>query len=108
MKDSIITPELRSWIGRKTPIWPLEVMTAGDVRRYVDATGDANPLWLSDDFARGAIRGDGHHLVRAVLELVRTQEGGLAGVVHVVAGGGKDAPEAVLPEEVGGGPAHRV
>jgi acyl dehydratase len=54
MKDSIITPELRSWIGRKTPVSPLEVITAGDVRRYVDATGDANPLWLSDDFARGA------------------------------------------------------
>jgi acyl dehydratase len=24
------------------------------VRRYVDATGDANPLWLDDDFARAA------------------------------------------------------
>src|SRR4029453_13669460 len=32
----------------------LETMSASDVRRYVDATGDANPLWLDDDFARSA------------------------------------------------------
>ena len=55
MTDSlIITPELREWIGRKTPLRQLEIISAADVRRYVDATGDANPLWLDDDFARGA------------------------------------------------------
>ena len=54
MSDSIITAELRSWIGRRTPLRPLEIIGAADVRRYVDATGDANPLWLSDDFARSA------------------------------------------------------
>jgi acyl dehydratase len=54
MNDSIITAELRSWVGRKTPFRPLEVISATDVRRYVDATGDANPLWLSDEFARDA------------------------------------------------------
>jgi len=32
----------------------LEIIAASDVRRYVDATGDANPLWLDDDFARRA------------------------------------------------------
>jgi acyl dehydratase len=52
--DSIITPELRDWIGRKTPLRELEIISAADVRRYVDATGDANPLWLDDDFARAA------------------------------------------------------
>ena len=52
--QSIITPELRSWIGRKSPLALLEIMTASDVRRYVDATGDANALWLDDEFARGA------------------------------------------------------
>jgi acyl dehydratase len=52
--DTIMTPELRSWIGRKTPLRRLEIIAASDVRRYVDATGDANPLWLDDDFARGA------------------------------------------------------
>jgi acyl dehydratase len=50
--ESIITSELRSWIGRKSPFTPLEIMTASDVRRYVDAIGDANPLWLDDEFAR--------------------------------------------------------
>ena len=54
MSDSIIPAELRSWIGRTTPLRPLEIIGAADVRRYVDATGDANPLWLSDDFARSA------------------------------------------------------
>ena len=38
----------------KTPLRPLEIISAADVRRHVDATGDANPLWLDDDFARGA------------------------------------------------------
>jgi acyl dehydratase len=52
--ESIITPELRGWIGRKSPLTRLEIMSASDVRRYVDATGDANPLWLDDDFARSA------------------------------------------------------
>jgi acyl dehydratase len=51
---TIITPELRSWIGRKTPLRELEIINPSDVRRYVDATGDANPLWLDDNYARGA------------------------------------------------------
>lgn len=54
MSDSIITAELRAWIGRTTPLRALEIISAADVRRYVDATGDANPLWLDDDYARSA------------------------------------------------------
>jgi acyl dehydratase len=54
MTDAIITPALLEWIGRKTPLRHLEIISAADVRRYVDATGDANPLWLDDDFARAA------------------------------------------------------
>jgi acyl dehydratase len=54
MSDAIITPELRQWIGRKTPLRQLEIISAADVRRYVDATGDDNPMWLDDDFARAA------------------------------------------------------
>lgn len=54
MTDTIITSKLREWIGRKTPVRPLEIIGAADVRRYVDATGDANPLWLDDDVARSA------------------------------------------------------
>jgi acyl dehydratase len=50
--ESIITPELHSWIGRKSALIQLETMSASDVRRYIDATGDANPLWFDDEFAR--------------------------------------------------------
>lgn len=49
---SLITEEVRAWIGRTTPPRPLELITSSDIRRYVDATGDANPLWLEDEFAR--------------------------------------------------------
>lgn len=52
--DTIVTDELRGCIGRKSPIRVLETLSASDVRRYVDATGDANPLWLDDGFARSA------------------------------------------------------
>src|SRR5688572_5417866 len=54
MSKTIVTPELRAWIGKKTLRRQLETISAADVRRYVDATGDANPLWLDDDFARAA------------------------------------------------------
>ena len=54
MTDNVITAELRAWIGRTSPLRQLEIISVADVRRYVDATGDANPLWLDDDFARSA------------------------------------------------------
>jgi acyl dehydratase len=53
--DAVITPEVRSWIGRTTEPMPLpEEISASDVRRYIDATGDRNPLWLDDDAAKAA------------------------------------------------------
>jgi acyl dehydratase len=52
--DTIVSAELRSWIGRMTPLRDLEIINASDIRRYVDATGDANPLWLDDEYARSA------------------------------------------------------
>ena len=54
INSAIITPELRVWIGRQSPARPLEVLSASDVRRYIDATGDANRLWIDDEFAREA------------------------------------------------------
>ena len=48
----IITNALREWIGRETPARPLELVSVSDIRRYVDATEDANPLWLDDRFAK--------------------------------------------------------
>jgi acyl dehydratase len=50
--DQVITDALREWIGRETPVRSLETVSASDIRRYVDATEDGNPLWLDDEFAR--------------------------------------------------------
>jgi acyl dehydratase len=53
--SAILTEEVRSWIGRATELIPLpEEISASDVRRYVEATGDDNPLWIDDEAARGA------------------------------------------------------
>ena len=56
MKDetnSVITDELMAWCGRTIGPIPLpERISASDLRRYINATGDRNPLWLDDDFAR--------------------------------------------------------
>ena len=53
--DSVITPEVRSWIGRTSePMALPEEISASDVRRYIEATGDRNPLWLDDKAARAA------------------------------------------------------
>lgn len=53
--ESVLTEEVKSWIGRGTELMPFpDEITSSDVRRYVDATGDANPLWLDDDVARSA------------------------------------------------------
>jgi len=53
-ESDLITTEMLQWIGRTTPPAALIVMTTSDVRRYVDATGDRNPLWCDDDYARAA------------------------------------------------------
>jgi acyl dehydratase len=53
--DAILTPEVRAWIGRSSEFVPLpEEISASDVRRYVEATGDDNPLWSDDAAARSA------------------------------------------------------
>src|ERR1700691_2582549 len=51
----VLTAEVRSWIGHRTePMVLPEEIAAIDVRHYVEATGDRNPLWLDDDAARAA------------------------------------------------------
>jgi acyl dehydratase len=51
--EDLLTDELRSWIGSSVgPIALPEEISASDVRRYAEATGDRNPLWLDLDFAR--------------------------------------------------------
>jgi acyl dehydratase len=53
--DNIMTAEVRSWIGRTTELLTIpEDVAESDLRRYLDATGDTNPLWTSDEAARAA------------------------------------------------------
>ncbi len=53
--DAVLTDEVRAWIGRSsdTREFP-EPISASDVRRYLNAIGDQNPLWRDDEYARAA------------------------------------------------------
>lgn len=53
---SLITDELRSWIGHETPPWTIEA-TQLDIRRFAVATDDINPLYLDETSARSSIHG---------------------------------------------------
>jgi acyl dehydratase len=49
--DGLITAEMRACIGRTSPVVSLpEAISASDVRRYVQAVGDDNPLWSDDEY----------------------------------------------------------
>jgi acyl dehydratase len=51
--DSLVTDEMRACIGNTSPIRTIpEEISASDVRRYVEAIGDYNPLWTDDELAR--------------------------------------------------------
>lgn len=53
--STIITPEMRARIGYASEVAVLpEQLSGSDVRRYVEATGDRNPLWLDEEYARAA------------------------------------------------------
>lgn len=53
--DTLITADMRACIGRESPVVSLpEEISASDVRRYVQAVGDDNPLWSDDELARRA------------------------------------------------------
>ena len=53
--EDIITPELRAWIGRDIGRIAIpEAISGSEVRRYARATGDNNPLWFDDAYARQA------------------------------------------------------
>lgn len=51
MPESLITDEIRAWIGRETPAWTIEV-TALDVKRFAVATDDPNPLYYDEELAK--------------------------------------------------------
>ena len=45
---------LRTNARRRTPVATISYLVATDIRRYTHATGDFNPLWLDDAYARAA------------------------------------------------------
>lgn len=50
-QQSLITDEIRSWVGRETPPWTIEVSRL-DVKRFAVATDDLNPLYLDEEKAK--------------------------------------------------------
>jgi acyl dehydratase len=50
-QPSLITDEIRSWIGRETPPWTIAV-TPLEVKRFAVATDDLNPLYVDETQAR--------------------------------------------------------
>ncbi|HZT07984.1 MAG TPA: MaoC family dehydratase N-terminal domain-containing protein [Chloroflexota bacterium] len=53
--ENLVTDQMRACIGKTSPVMELpEEISASDVRRYVEATGDRNPLWMDDAYARAA------------------------------------------------------
>lgn len=51
--ESLITDEIRSWVGREAPPWTIEV-TRRDVTRFAVATDDLNPLYLDEEKAKNS------------------------------------------------------
>lgn len=51
MAESLITDEIRAWIGRQALPWTIEV-TALDVKRFAVATDDRNPLYTDAEQAK--------------------------------------------------------
>jgi len=49
--ELLVTDEIRSWIGRETPPWTLEVSRL-DIKRFAVATDDLNPLYMDEERAR--------------------------------------------------------
>ena len=56
MAESLITDEIRAWIGRQALPWTIEV-TALDVKRFAVATDDANPLYTDAERAQHSRHG---------------------------------------------------
>jgi hydroxyacyl-ACP dehydratase HTD2-like protein with hotdog domain len=50
-QQSLLTDEIRSWIGRETSPWTIEVSRL-DVQRFAVATDDLNPLYLDEAKAK--------------------------------------------------------
>ena len=55
-EESLITDEMRKDVGKLVNIAVTE-MERGAIRSFCNATGDENPLWQDEDYARGTIHG---------------------------------------------------
>ncbi len=53
-EDSLITEEMRSWLGKELDQQTLDV-EKGAIRRFAEAIGDPNPLWNDDASASGGL-----------------------------------------------------
>jgi acyl dehydratase len=52
----VITEEMRRMIGVETPPYVVDI-ERGDLRRFVEATGETNPLFTDEAWAQGARHG---------------------------------------------------
>jgi hydroxyacyl-ACP dehydratase HTD2-like protein with hotdog domain len=55
-QESLITDEIRSWIGRETLPWTIEASKL-DIKRFAVATDDTNPLYLDEEYAQKSHHG---------------------------------------------------
>lgn len=51
-RASLLTAEVRALVGKKLPPKKSTVVTAQDIRKYCEATGDINPLYTDESYAR--------------------------------------------------------
>ena len=56
MAESLITDEVRAWIGREAPVWTSEV-TALDVHRFAVATDDRDPRYCDEELGKQSRHG---------------------------------------------------
>jgi len=58
MSDSLITKEVKSYIGRETGPGEPMVIEQGAIKRFVDAVEDKNPIFYDSAYARETWYGD--------------------------------------------------
>ncbi len=73
VEEKVMTKEMGAAIGSLVNVQVMQ-FDRRSVDQYIDATGDPNPLWRDDDFARKA--GDGGVLVPPGLLVTMQMEGG--------------------------------
>jgi len=49
--EDVVTPEMKSWIGREAPLGR-DVVEKGAIKRFADAIKDPNPLYRDEEYAK--------------------------------------------------------